>query len=69
MPAELLRSRPGVTFETVSPPLDEALPRMDVAVFVGFAASGPVNVPVAIEQPAQFAHIFGADVEIGRAHV
>jgi hypothetical protein len=62
MSTELLRSLPGFTFETVTAPLDEALPRMDVAAFVGFAASGPVNVPVAIETAAEFADVFGADV-------
>lgn len=60
--ATALRSLPGFTFETVTPPLDEALPRMDVAVFVGFAASGPVNVPVAVEQAAEFDDIFGPEV-------
>ena len=35
------RRLPGIAFEARPPPLDEALPRMDVAVFVGFAASGP----------------------------
>ena len=33
---------------------------MDIAVFVGFAASGPLQIPVAIESEAQFAAIFGA---------
>lgn len=62
MSTVLLRSLPGFTFETVTAPLEEALPRMDVAAFVGFAASGPVNVPVAIEQAAEFDGIFGPDV-------
>ena len=64
MSTVLLRSLPGFTFETASAPLDEALPRMDVAAFVGFAASGPIGIPVAIEQPAEFVAIFGADVTL-----
>src|SRR3712207_7471121 len=42
-------------------PLDEVLPRMDVAAFVGFAASGPLHLPVAVEDASQFAALFGAD--------
>ncbi len=37
---------------------------MDIAVFVGFAASGPIDVPVAVEDAAQFALIFGADAPL-----
>ena len=40
---------PGVRFEAPPPPLAEVLPRMDVAVFVGFAASGPLHRPVVVE--------------------
>jgi hypothetical protein len=53
------RRLPGIRFEPRPAPLAEALPRMDVAAFVGFAASGPLHVPVAIEDPAQFSAIFG----------
>jgi len=42
------RRLPGLQFTTVAAPLDEVLPRMDVAVFVGFAARGPVGVPVVV---------------------
>lgn len=52
---------PGVYFETVAPPVPEVLPRMDIAAFVGFAASGPLDVPVAIEDSARFLEIFGQD--------
>src|ERR1043165_6243508 len=55
---------PGFRFETQSPPLDEVLPRMDIAVFVGFAAAGPLQTPVAIESEAQFAALFGEDVSL-----
>ena len=38
------------------------LPRMDVAAFVGFAAAGPLDVPVAVEDAARFRDVFGADL-------
>ncbi len=34
---------------------------MDIPGFVGFAASGPLDVPVAIEDTARFLEIFGQD--------
>jgi hypothetical protein len=37
---------------------------MDIAGFVGFAASGPLDVPVPVEDPTQFARVFGADAPI-----
>src|SRR5688500_11275535 len=55
---------PGIRFEAQAPPLSETLPRMDIAVFVGFAASGPLHTPVAIESAAQFAAIFGDDAPL-----
>jgi hypothetical protein len=58
------RRLPGFRFEAQAPVLDEWLPRMDVAAFVGFAASGPLNLPVAVESVAQFAAIFGADARV-----
>jgi hypothetical protein len=58
------RRLPGIRFEKQAPPLQEVLPRMDIAGFVGFAASGPINVPVAVEDAAQFARIFGADAPL-----
>ena len=54
----------GFRFETRSLQKDESLPRMDVAVFVGFAASGPLHKPVATESPEEFKEIFGADVKL-----
>lgn len=54
------RRLPGVRF-VATPPLVDPLPRMDIAVFVGFAAEGPLDVPVAIESAAEHAAIFGAD--------
>jgi hypothetical protein len=37
---------------------------MDVAVFVGFAASGPLHVPVAVDDPHQFARVFGDEAPL-----
>jgi hypothetical protein len=52
---------PGVYFETVVPPVTGALPRMDIAAFVGFAPSGPLDVPVVIEDAGRFLDIYGQD--------
>jgi hypothetical protein len=60
------RPLPGVRFEAQARPLGDALPRMDIPVFAGFAASGPLHLPVAIEDVAQLAMIFGGDVELPR---
>ncbi|HEX8499323.1 MAG TPA: hypothetical protein VF659_01935 [Pyrinomonadaceae bacterium] len=62
--ARTTRRLPGFRFEAQTPPLAEALPRMDVAVFVGFAASGPLHQPVAVEDVAQFAAVFGEDAPL-----
>ncbi|HEX8109919.1 MAG TPA: hypothetical protein VF516_19445, partial [Kofleriaceae bacterium] len=59
------RRSPGIRFESRPPALPDALPRMDVAVFVGFAASGPLHTPVAIDDPRGFANVFGDDVALG----
>ena len=58
------RTLPGFRFETKAPPLAETLPRMDIAVFVGFAASGPLQTPVALESEAQFSALFGEDAPL-----
>ena len=62
--ARATRTLPGFRFETKAPPLAESLPRMDVAVFVGFAASGPLQMPVAVESEAQFEALFGQDAPL-----
>ncbi len=64
MATRTARRLPGFRFEVQSPQLSETLPRMDVAVFVGFAASGPLHVPVAVEDAAQFTAIYGDDVPL-----
>jgi hypothetical protein len=61
---QTIRRLPGVRFERQAPPLQEVLPRMDIGAFVGFAASGPIDVPVPVEDAAQFARIFGADAPL-----
>ena len=35
---------------------------MDIAVFVGFAASGPIDLPVPVESIVDFEEVFGADL-------
>jgi hypothetical protein len=64
MSARAPRRLPGFRFETQAPPLPEVLPRMDIAVFVGFAASGPLQTPVAVESEPQFTAIFGDDAPL-----
>lgn len=63
---QVVRRLPGVRFETQPPESAEVLPRMDVAAFVGFAASGPIGIPVPVADPAGFAAIFGGDVPLAR---
>ncbi len=55
---------PGIRFEAAPPPLDRKLPRMDVAAFAGFAASGPVGIPVALEDYSRFEEIFGGELRL-----
>lgn len=63
-PAKTPPRLPGVRFEVQAPPLVDVLPRMDVAALAGFAASGPLHTPVAVEDAAQFARIFGEDAPL-----
>src|SRR5215472_11073438 len=56
----------GFRFEAKPPDLPEKLPRMDIAVFVGFAAAGPLDLPVVVEEVAHFQQIFGDDVPLAR---
>ncbi|UXH79160.1 phage tail sheath C-terminal domain-containing protein [Roseateles amylovorans] len=58
------RRLPGIRVDVAPPPAVEALPRMDVAVFVGFASTGPLHLPVAIESVAQYAAVFGPDAPL-----
>ena len=61
----LNRTRSGIRFDVVAAPLVEAIPRMDVAAFVGFAERGPLHCPVAIEDMVQFERHFGATPRLG----
>jgi hypothetical protein len=64
MPAPPTRRLAGIRFVTQPPQLPERLPRMDIAVFIGFASAGPVHRPVVVEDAAQFAAIFGDDLPL-----
>jgi hypothetical protein len=37
---------------------------MDIVVFAGFAASGPLHTPVVVDDPRLFADVFGDDVQL-----
>jgi Phage tail sheath C-terminal domain len=58
------RRLPGFRFAVQAPPLVDILPRMDIAVFVGFASAGPLHTPVPVESAAQFQEIFGDDLPL-----
>jgi hypothetical protein len=64
MPAPFARRLAGIRFVQQPPQLSEKLPRMDIAVFVGFAAAGPLHRPIVVEDAAQFAAIFGDDLPL-----
>jgi hypothetical protein len=64
MIARALRRLPGVQFESRPPALADVLPRMDVAVFTGFASSGPLHTPVAVDDARTFADVFGDDAAL-----
>ena len=59
-----MRLAPGISIVDVPPPAGDGLPVMDVAVFVGFAERGPLDRPVAIEDPAQYAAVFGGALDL-----
>ncbi len=59
-----IRRLPGFRFESRTETREDILPRMDIAVFVGFAATGPVGIPVALESAEQFDLIFGKDLPL-----
>jgi hypothetical protein len=58
------RPLPGIRFDVPPAALDDPLPRMDVAVLVGFAASGPLDWPVLVESAAEFRTTFGDDLPL-----
>ena len=58
------RRLPGIRFEPEPPPPTPLLPRMDIAVFVGFAARGPLHTPVPVEDMARFTDVFGEELTL-----
>ena len=58
------RRLPGIDVGVAPRPAVEALPRMDVAVLVGFASTGPVDTAVAVESAARFTQVFGRDAPL-----
>lgn len=58
------RRLPGIRITNTPPQLEEVLPRMDVAVFVGFAQMGPTHRPVAIESVTDYVRVFGGDFSL-----
>lgn len=56
---EPLPRLPGLYFEAPPQPVASVLPRMDIAAFVGCAASGPLDLPVAVEDAGRFRDVFG----------
>jgi hypothetical protein len=61
-----LRRLPGVRFELPPAAPDDALPRMDIALFVGFSGCGPLTAPVAVESLAEFEAVFGEGIALAR---
>lgn len=57
---------PGVYFLPPAQPATLALPRLDVAAFVGFAQRGPLHTPVAVEDVDTYRAVFGGDVALAR---
>ena len=57
---------PGIAVEVPPPAVPDALPRMDVALFVGFAARGPVHRPVMVESVDAYQLVFGGDLVLAR---
>lgn len=56
------RLLPGIAVAVPPPAFPDALPRMDVALFVGFAERGPTHRPVAVESVEAYAAVFGGDL-------
>jgi len=57
---------PGVVYR--EPPANPAADplRLDTAAFVGFAARGPLNLPVLVEDISQYQTMFGGDLPLAR---
>ena len=59
--------QPGIAFVSPATSIAEALPRMDIACFVGFAARGPVHEPVAVESAEHYGRVFGGGCRVAGA--
>jgi hypothetical protein len=59
-----IRRLPGFRFEAQAASRARVLPRMDIALFIGFASSGPIGIPVVLESAEQFNTIFGRDLPL-----
>lgn len=59
-----VRRLPGVRFDIAKSDPGEILPRMDIAMFVGFAQAGPSGTPVAVENLPAFERVFGAGFDL-----
>lgn len=59
---------PGVYFLPNPRGRGLGLPPLDVAAFVGFAARGPLDWPVAVEDLDAYRAIFGGDMPLAREH-
>lgn len=57
----------GVRIVDDPSPAGDGLPAMDVPVFVGFAARGPLDRPVAIDSAAGFEAVFGGLLDLVQA--
>lgn len=56
---------PGVAVDPALPAVDQPV-RLDVAGFVGFAERGPIDTPTVVEDPAQYAAVFGGDLALAQ---
>jgi hypothetical protein len=56
---------PGVDADAALPAAPQPL-RLDVAGFVGFAEAGPFDTPVVVEDPTQYAAVFGGDLALAQ---
>jgi len=57
---------PGLAFDVVAPPTVPGLPRMDMALFAGFAARGPCHRALTVDSAKAFADTFGGDLPLAR---
>lgn len=57
----------GVRIVDDPAPSGDGMPVMDVPVFVGFAAKGPLHRPVALDSAAAYAAVFGGGLDLVQA--